>query len=940
MCLVAIQLNAQIELVKDVLLTPTPLYEQFSHVHEVGDVVYFVAEDALWISDFEGNTTNLRTFGFAKALMNIGDRLVFVASDGVTGAELWTSDGTSEGTVVLRDISPGNPGSDPEQLTLCNGMIFFVATTPTNGKEVWRTDGTPSGTVMVKDIMKGVGHSNASFLTALGDHVYFAANDAKHGYELWRSDGTSEGTELVIDIHPGKSSSAPQHITASGGYIYFAARTEAAGEELWKSDGTAAGTTLVKDVSPGPSGSFPKWLIDADSKLYFVANDKVHGMEVWTTDGTEGGTILIKDLNPGVYSGIRWFEAVAGNSGFLYFIQGGELYASDGTAEGTIVIRDRVGDSYTPIEMFEFGDALYFIAKWNTGLRQDGTFSSDLFLTKLDGGAVTNVKKFGPFPDYITYEISGTSALFFIAPEASGDNVIWRSDGTDEGTKPFVNIVTYTEGASPENFVNFNHKVYFTTNTVSAFNGLWVTDGTESGTEEIVSGFVTGLVAGDDLMFFEKDFKLWKSDGTSAGTEKVSDVPVYITGAVAGNVAYFPSGTDFGEELWKSDGTLEGTVMVKDINPVGSSMPREFTVLNGTVFFSATTSEGEELWKTDGTEAGTALVKDIIPGAIGSHPRHLTVLDDQLFFVADTPGGKQALYRSDGTNTGTVVVKDFPTEPVLTISSLTESTGHLYFVVNHTGNNKSLYQTDGTTAGTRLIKTFASVSNLTLLPEYQGKTYFLISPSDNFLESLLWVTDGTDAGTMHIASVGETSLVPIDGKVFNDILYFGTETYLVRTDGTECGTFYIPKWGPYDVTYPRNLTILENKLLFAAYAPPVGIELFSMDASAAPTSDCEELAGMLRASENFNSNDEPDAAKGTFVAYPNPFTSEFQLSVDKDQSDSFDVVIYSFDGQVKARYEGLRADQKHMLGENLGRGLYFIRISSEGKSETRRLVKQ
>lgn len=158
-----IQLNAQIELVKDVLLTPSSLYGEFSHVHEVGDVVYFVAENALWMSDSEGNTTNLRTFGFAKALMNIGDRLVFVAADGVTGAELWTSDGTSEGTVVLRDISPGNPGSDPEQLTLCNGMIFFVATTPANGKEVWRTDGTPSGTFMVKDIMKGGGTAMLRF---------------------------------------------------------------------------------------------------------------------------------------------------------------------------------------------------------------------------------------------------------------------------------------------------------------------------------------------------------------------------------------------------------------------------------------------------------------------------------------------------------------------------------------------------------------------------------------------------------------------------------------------------------------------------------------------------------------------------------------------------------------------------------------------------------
>lgn len=690
------------------------------------------------------------------------------------------------------------------------------------------------------------------------------------------------------------------------------------------------------DVNPGSSGSFPKWLVDADDTLYFVANDKTHGVEFWVTDGTTAGTHLLKDLRPGKYNGILNLLALAAKNGFLYFIQHGDLYVSDGTEEGTTLLREQVGDSYTSIEVFEFGDALYLIGERYTWSSLNGWSPLEAFLVKLEGSTATDVKELGPGIGSTTYEISGASAMYFIAPDASGDNVIWKSDGTEEGTDTFINLVTYTTGSNPHNFVLFKSKLYFLTSAVDPENGLWVTDGIESGTEKILSGFATGLVAGDDIMFFEKDFTLWKSDGTSAGTEKVSDVPVYITGAVVGNVAYFPSGTDFGEELWKSDGTPEGTVMVKDINPVGSSMPREFTVLNGTVFFTATTSAGEELWKSDGTEPGTALVKDIIPGAIGSHPRHLTLLDDQLFFVADTPGGKQALYRSDGTNAGTVVVKDFPTEPVLTISWLTERNGHLYFVVNHTAKNKSLYQTDGTSAGTTLVQTFPTVSNIELLPYYHGMTWFLVR-SENF-QTTLWATDGTLQGTEQITPVDDNSYYP-SSAIFDDILYFGTDSYLVRTDGTACGTFAIQNTGYYDATHPEYLTVLDDKLIFSAHAPQVGTEVFRLDASTAPTSDCEVLAGTLRVSEDVNSNDEPDAAKETFVAYPNPFTSEFQLSVDKDQ-DNFDVVIYSFDGQVKARYKGLRADEKHMLGEKLGRGLYFIRISSEGKSETRRLVKQ
>src|SRR5205814_318996 len=52
---------------------------------------------------------------------------------------------------------PGSGGREPDQLTAVNGTLFFVADDPTNAFELWKSDGTAAGTVLVKDINHGAG---------------------------------------------------------------------------------------------------------------------------------------------------------------------------------------------------------------------------------------------------------------------------------------------------------------------------------------------------------------------------------------------------------------------------------------------------------------------------------------------------------------------------------------------------------------------------------------------------------------------------------------------------------------------------------------------------------------------------------------------------------------------------------------------------------------
>src|SRR5215208_3584714 len=418
---------------------------------------------------------------------------------------------------------------------------------------------------LVEDIYPGKTGSEPNWLVDFKGKLLFAAAHPDFGEELWSSNGTRSGTKLVKDIDPGPlvikkmektetGSSAPDSVLHTKKWIYFQATTVKYGEELWKSNGTEWGTKIVKDIVPGQGDSGPEDIVStAPRTTFFRAWDKKHGEELWKTDGTEKGTKLVKDINPDLPPGARcdqgdcgipkgWSHpdtvTVMGKQVFFAADDGKhgvELWKSDGTEKGTTLVKNINPAAPAPTTDACSGEKSCRGSSW----------ADDMTLVG--------------------------KTVFFSANDGKHGVELWKTDGTNRGTKLVKNINPSSESEASDigELVAMGNRLYFT--AIDGKHGL----------------------------------ELWKSDGTVKGTRLVKDIKPGNIGSEADSLTVFGGGLLFaaadgkhGPELWESDGTGGGTILLRDLEPgaVGSE-PGEFTTSGKLLYFVASNpSAGEELW--------------------------------------------------------------------------------------------------------------------------------------------------------------------------------------------------------------------------------------------------------------------------------------------------------------------------------------------------------
>lgn len=597
-------------------------------------------------------------------LTTVGEQIYFVGKTvGSNQLELWTIQENSNSTSRIAVL--GDDDNQPRGLTPIDGILYFNGYSSTTGRELWRTDGTTQGTYIVSDLTVGPNNSEIKGLVRFNGAIYFSGNG-----ELYRYNLATKTATKVIDLVSG-SSDQVDRLTVSGGHLYFTGVTSPGNSTLYRSDGNAAGT-----VSTGVTGtsidnlfdlngdlSFSRndnqlWRVDHpgvtptmflnlgadsiqglkeftnfngklayatyygigitdgttigstsldvvgaaelttfDNKLYFQAGDIFFdGIELWTSDGTQAGTLMVKDINPAFNEGYGYgsypsdFQIVRGR---LYFSSSLGIWESDGTTSGTQSVEAHPG----PDIASTVSGALFYTRR--------SSQANQMQMLKLIPGLESRlIQRTGPGNGDAnpTKPVLLRNAIYFGGSDGKTGNELYRI-GSSGVPQLVADLIPGSIGSNVADLTVANGRLYFTASTLTQGRGLWTSDGTQQGTQFLSSVTLDGREPNNGMIPFGNRVMF---KGYSAAT---------------------------GYELWSTDGTAAGTLLVKDIFPgsaydpysnsfiINSSHPNQFNSFGNLLYFVASgNSNNREIWRSDGTTQGTYMILDLYPGSDPYYP--------------------------------------------------------------------------------------------------------------------------------------------------------------------------------------------------------------------------------------------------------------------------------------------------------------------------------
>ncbi len=807
-----------------------------------------------------------------RHIIESGEYIYFSAFESVHGRELWRTDGTEEGTVLLIDLLPGvESGIDDDFYAVdVNGELFFYydrALWITNGtvdgtvivktaenfvvqleeplinldgtlyfnpqsRSVWKSDGTEAGTVLLAGDISTAGVSPDMAFSSANGLLYFIGWDEICGYELWKTDGTVEGTMLVKDIIPGTESGIGSYISSeylsSDGVLFFSATNGVDGYELWKTDGTASGTMQVKDINVSGNSS-PSEFIGYNNEIYFLANDGVSGRHLWKTDGTSSGTNLVfsAEDNPiyndfSIYNGELYFTVK------IDYVK--NLYKTLGTPISTsIVLHGNVKE--------------YVVA------------DNQMFLNYIDTSYIGGIYKLNSTNDdaifldnlkYINYLTPLGNNCVFQASDSTYYGEIWLSDGTTEGTN-MIKDINRLGSSLVNDLVDVNGRLFFEAKTVEDGKELWCTNGHESGTYQVCDLSPVGdLYLGNftnfknKLYFTNADLDcdndpsgILCSDGTSNGTSIISGEVDYVRSSCVYNNQFFVVTND---DLWKTDGTPEGTDLLFTEEPFGLD---KFEVIGNNVYLNVEYPIYKlKKFNLDNNEISVIFEEGT--------PQDLINFSDSLFFTSNLVEYDTVWYDPAFPEWGYYLNETYSSS-FFKYYPMSEEVIELYndlivnkfivinsnlFVYGRKNGVYGLYCTNSPSDSIALVREITDNSGqVDNFINFDGRLVFSLDDGLNGNE--LWISDGTLEGT-HIVKdinpIGDSNPCNIVCK--NEKMYFAADdgingVELWESDGTENGTILLEDINPNGDSSLSRLTISGNTIFFVANDGETGFELWA-----------------------------------------------------------------------------------------------------------------
>jgi ELWxxDGT repeat protein len=650
------------------------------------------------------------------AAVTVGDVTYYINSDSRYGVELWRTDGTAEGTHVIRDIAPGvAAGVSEHSLLTFNGKIYFLATDG-SGERIWTTDGTAAGTHTISDYVFASDRLNRYTKTAVGRNGFYIS---RFDTPIVFSDGTSTGTKLLTVAGTSDWLGDPLNMYAHGGQVFFDAQRNGGGYQMWVADGDTA-----NPLTADGEGIFERVSIrQDDGRMLFATAGGAPGYQtIWKWDQQQNTAVKL---------------LVADGQRFSQFrVIGDTLYAIRTLTDNTTEVWAVDLETRSPVLIKSFA------SRQVEGIER--SVATQIKIVKVNGQAMLHVASLGT------------------------SDQLWNTDGTAAGTTlattlPFGSVylawpeaipqyIGYVSHPYPRQFIEAieeGGRLYLGLNGVTNIRWqLWVTDGTTAGTIKL----------GEDLLASPSSTAPYGIGGSQLnaslfGWASSGNYQFEVWTGSAGKVYFSADVEGFGIEPWVTDGTVAGTKMLADMNQQRySSGPQFFVGRDHDVLFTIAAvgadgvpNGGRVLARTDGTSTGTSAVASLSPSNIGSKARKFVQLGDRIYFIGDTgqyTDNFLIVYDPVGGTASRVVLNSY-TMSVRGDEELIRVADRIYFVNDNGGRNLMQIGAAGTVSKVDLTALgHEGFRDIRALVDFKGQLVFATCSDDYIWE--LWKTNGEE----------------------------------------------------------------------------------------------------------------------------------------------------------------------------------------------------
>ncbi len=809
-----------------------------------------------------------RNFGERNAAYYSNDNYMLLQGKHHTyGRELWVSDGTNQGTKLLKDCST-DPTAIFSDFASSGKLTSFNIYSKTD-VQLWCTNGTTAGTKKLTESSYRYAGPTAFFkgwlfyLKVLNDDTF----------QIRRIDTTTFTMDSLVGNYAAPYDTRKSSFAVSDSFFYFnydanlyrIDKSLGAPKLFWQKD-----PSLVRDIySINIYKNVLVWCLNnssgSETQIY-SSTEKSGNVKLLTTVSDRCN---ILDLS-GIGSVIFFTIGAYNSSIYFYKIETGTMSTSLVTSSVPFYMQ------HSDIEVFN--NKLYFVA------RNANTFYSEIWSTNGTSAGTAMLKVIATDTMAIVSNLhAANGSLFFTAFTRKNGRELWSSKGTSASTAILKEIVagtgsgiisnnTWFDSYNPSSIV-FNNRIIINAYSDTCGVEPWTSDGTASGTymlKDVNDDYRFGdqevsnlMVAGNYLFLGAADStngaELWRTDGTRGGTYLAHNI----------SIAYLPTGFEEfieyknklfvtasslieGNELYTSNGTpgAANSFYITPSSIFNSSSPHDYAVKEPYLYYIGydTLTNADNVFRTDGTRAGTTTLNKGLSNSY-TQVSGLRKVGKHLFFSAQVPGKGREPMVSKGSLGDAVILKD--------LYSGTASSNPMYFCGNDSiayfaatdqAGNFSVYKTNGTESGTSKLFDFSKKSLQNAKPDtmfyHQGLIYLRhwYNGSEFAKTSMVvaWDLAGDSLRILQPIS-GDTYNEPNRLQIMGNKIIFkanssksGIEPWI--TDGTRAGTFLLSDiYTGTQTSFASNFNIYNGRAFFAATNASAGRELWMSDGTPAGT---------------------------------------------------------------------------------------------------------